>query len=349
MAEKNPTEKKLSKTNTKQEMLDSYNALLQQLQEKERTDVKPQIEQEKKKSKEIIAMADSLSSEGVLQEISTLRVEMGKVLSQLTDKLDGEVHKYRNIKEAIELREKELKEIYDIEKESQTLAALIEAQAQEREEFEEQMKIRKDELEKEMQLMRDEWGNEKKVQEVKIKERDADDLKVQQRAREEFEYTFKREKQLAKNQFEDEKAKEEREMQIKREDMEKQLLERQQNIAVNESRLNKLQELADNSPKELEASVSKAIKETKEKVSVEANTREELSKRIFEGERNVLNATIEALERTTKEQKDQIVRLSQQLEKAYQKIEDIAVKTAGGSFDLKSVITEEVKKQTQEK
>jgi hypothetical protein len=349
MAEKNPTEKKLSKTNTKQEMLDSYNALLQQLQEKERTDVKPQIEQEKKKSKEIIAMADSLSSEGVLQEISTLRVEMGKVLSQLTDKLDGEVHKYRNIKEAIELREKELKEIYDIEKESQTLAALIEAQAQEREEFEEQMKIRKDELEKEMQLMRDEWGNEKKVHEVKIKERDADDLKVQQRAREEFEYTFKREKQLAKNQFEDEKAKEEREMQIKREDMEKQLLERQQNIAVNESRLNKLQELVDNFPKELEASVSKAIKETKEKVSVEANTREELAKRIFEGERNVLNATIEALERTTKEQKDQIVRLSQQLEKAYQKIEDIAVKTTGGSFDLKSVITEEVKKQIQEK
>lgn len=349
MVEKISGERKLSKLNTKQEMLDAYNTLLRQLQEKDKTDLKPQLEQEKKKSKEIIALADSLSSESVFQEISVLRVETGNVLTQLTDKLEDEVQKYRNIKEAIEIREKDLKEIYEIEKESQTLAALIESQNAEREKLETELGNRKDELEKEIQSLSEEWENEKKVYEAQIKEREADDLKARQRAKEEFEYTFKRDKQLAKNQFEDEMSKLERESEIKREQQEKELTEREQIITANESRLNKLQELVDNFPKEMEASINKAIKETKERLLSEANNREELLKKTFDGERNVLNATVEALERTTKEQKEQILRLSQQLEKAYQKIEDIAVKTVGGSFDIKSVVTEEVRKQTQDK
>ncbi|MBU0694229.1 MAG: hypothetical protein KKC11_06120 [Candidatus Omnitrophica bacterium] len=43
--EKNSKIKKLSKTNTKQEMLEAYNTLLQQLQEREKTELKPEWKQ----------------------------------------------------------------------------------------------------------------------------------------------------------------------------------------------------------------------------------------------------------------------------------------------------------------
>jgi len=43
--EKNSKIKKLSKTNTKQEMLEAYNTLLQQLQEREKTELNPEWKQ----------------------------------------------------------------------------------------------------------------------------------------------------------------------------------------------------------------------------------------------------------------------------------------------------------------
>jgi hypothetical protein len=46
---------------------------------------------------------------------------------------------------------------------------------------------------------------------------------------------------------------------------------------------------------------------------------------------------MDSLERLAKEQKEQILRLSQQLEKAYQKVEDIAVKSVGGMSEVKGL------------
>jgi uncharacterized coiled-coil protein SlyX len=51
----------------------------------------------------------------------------------------------------------------------------------------------------------------------------------------------------------------------------------------------------------------------------------------FEGERRVLTTRIELLQKTVKERREQITKLSAQLEKSYQKVEDIAVKAIDGS------------------
>ncbi|MBW2674943.1 MAG: hypothetical protein JRD89_16270, partial [Deltaproteobacteria bacterium] len=45
----------------------------------------------------------------------------------------------------------------------------------------------------------------------------------------------------------------------------------------------------------------------------------------------------ESLEKTVKEQAEQISKLSGQLEKSYQKVEDIAVKAVEGSSNLQSL------------
>lgn len=329
--------RKVSMTSTKQEMMEAYNSLLKQLQEKEKVELKPEAVIEKKKGREAIEVADALSLEGIVKEVGDLRLNIGKMLTQVSDSLQEEVQKYKKVKDAVEMREKELEEIYGIEKEARSLVALIEAQARKREEFEIEMGKEKEEIEEELGALRAEHDKEKKLFEIRQKELIEQETLRRQREKEEYEYAFKREQQLARHNFDDEKARQEKDLKFKKETQERELLEREKRVAEDEKRAAELQRRMDNLPKEIEAAVQRAVKETAEKLQAEARNREELLKKTYEGERNVFVAQIESLEKSTKDQKEQIVRLSQQLEKAYQKVEDIAVKTVGG-LEAKSLL-----------
>ena len=355
MAEERIKTKEISMSNTKKEMLDAYNALLKQLQEKREAELKPEKMIEEKKKREVVEVAETLSSEGVVKEISNLKLEIGKRLTHISDGLEEEVSKFKQIQKAIEVKEEELKELYEIGRSAETLAALIEAQNQKRQEFESEMADRKQEFNQEIQTIREEWGKEKKGHEAEMKERDAAEAKRREREKEEYGYSFKREQQLAKDKFEDEKAKTEKEIQLKKEQMEKDLTEREKAVAEREEELGELQKKVVAFPKEMEEAVSKAAKETTERITLEVKNREELIRKEFDGERNVLTTRIESLEKTVKEQSGQIANLSGQLEKAYQKVQDIAVKSVEGSSNLKSLsslqqlVSEQSRRQSQEK
>ena len=355
MEEKKFQSKKLTLSSTKQEMLEAYSAILKQLEAQREAELKPEKKLEEKKAKEVIQVAESLSSEGVAREIGNLKIEAGKMLAQISDRLEEEIQKFKAIQNAIVLKEKELQELYEIERSAVTLAALIESQNQKRESFESEMAEKKEALSQEIEALRAEREKEKNDYEAEIKERDIAEKKRRDREKEEYDYSFKREQKLAKDKFEDEKAKSEKEIQVKRVQMENELKEREKAIAEHEGELNELRKKVTAFPKELETAVSKAIKETTDRLNLEAKNREELVKKEFIGERNVLTTRIESLEKIVKEQSEQIAKFSQQLEKAYQQVQDIAVKTIEGSSNIKSFATlqqwvsEQARKAPQEK
>ncbi|MBM4465744.1 MAG: hypothetical protein FJ014_09370 [Chloroflexi bacterium] len=345
---------RITMKNTKKEMLEAYNEVLQQLKEKRAAELKPKEEIEEKKIKEAVEVTDALSTEGIVQEVSTLKLEVGKLLSQLSDRLEEEVGKYRQVREAVEAKQKELQDIYEIEKSALSLAALIEAQHQKRQQTETELAARKEELTHEIETLRTEWEKEKKVHEAEIKARDADERKHREREKEEYLYTFQREQQLAREQFEDEKARLEREITYRREQMEKELAEREKAVVEKETELNELRKQASAFPKELESAVNKAVKEAVQRVESEAKNREDLLRKEFDGERNVLNTRIESLEKTVAEQNEHIAKLSQQVEKAYSQVQDIAVKAIEGPSrsqplpDLQQLMAEQARKQSPE-
>jgi len=355
MAEGKIKPRELSMSNTKKEMTDAYNALLKQLQEKSEAELKPEKKIEEKKNKEVVEVAEALSSEGVIKEIGNLKLEIGKRLTHISDGLEEEVGKFNQIQKAIKVKDEELKELYEIERSAETLAALIESQNKKRQEFELEMTARKEELYREISTTREDWEKEKKIYEAEIKERNAAEAKRQERLKEEYDYTFKREQWLAKDKFEDEKAKLEKEIQLKKEYMEKELTEREEEVTKKEAGLAELQEKVIAFPDEIKEAIDKAVKETTERITLEAKNKEELIKKEFDGERNVLKTRIESLEKTVKEQSSQINNLSGQLEKSYQKVQDIAIKSVEGSSNLKSfanlqqLASEQVRRQSQEK
>jgi len=355
MEEKKFQPKKLSLSSTKQEMLEAYNAVLKQLEAQREAELKPEKRLEEKKAKEVIHVAESLSSEGVAREISNLKIETSKTLAQISDRLEEEVNKFKAVQNAITLKEKELQELYEIERSAVTLAALIESQNQKRQAFEIEMAEKKEALSQEIETLRAEREKEKNDYESEIKERDITEKKRREREKDDYEYSFKREQKLTKDKFEDEKSKLEKEIQVKKEQMESEIKEREKAIAGREDELNELRKKVSAFPKEMETAIAKAIKETTEKLTLEAKNREELMKKEFIGEKNVLTTRVESLEKTVKEQSEQVTKLTQQLEKAYQQVQEIAVKTIEGSSTIKSFanlqqwISEQTRKAPQEK
>lgn len=355
MAEKKAAAGKVSTTSTKHEILEAYNALLKEVDQRKEVELAPEKMREEKRAKEVVQVADSLASEGVVRGINDLKLELGRVLSQVSDKLEEEVNKYRTIQKAIEFKEKEVKELYEIERSASTLAALIEAQNQKRQVFESEMVARKEELILDIETTRAEWEKEKKERETAAKVFDAEEKKKREREKEEFRYAFDREQQLAKDKFGDEKANLEKEIRTTRERMEKELAEREKVLAEGETELSELRKTAAALPKEMEEAVNRAVKETSQRMALEAKGREELLKKEFDGQRNVLTTRIESLEKTVADQAQHVAKLSQQLEQAYQKVQDIALKAVEGSSSFKAVaglqqmFNDQARRQPQEK
>ena len=107
---------------------------------------------------------------------------------------------------------------------------------------------------------------------------------------------------------------------------EKELQDRETTLGRQEKERADLQAKVDSFPKELDDAVQKTVAEITERLTGEAAKNEELLLQTSTGEKNVLSARIEALEQIVSQQEKQVLSLSSQLENAYGKVQDIAVK-----------------------
>jgi hypothetical protein len=355
MAEKNIVTKKLSDKNTKQEMLEAYQDLIKQIDAKRAAELNPERKLEEKASEEAVKAADNLTPDGVERAIATLKADIGKMLAELADKLADESGKYRSLQKAIDSKQRELQELYGIEKAAATLAALIESQNQKRRDFEVELQQQKEELSREIETNRAVWEKEEKQHELDLKEREALDKKARDREREDYLYQFKRDQQALKDQLNDEKTKLEKDLLRKREAADKELAEREKTVLEKERELAQLREKAATFPKELETTVAKTVQEAVEKIRLEAKNREDLLRKEIEGEKKVFTTQIASLQATVKDQAEQNTRLARQLETAYQKVQEIAEKAIEGSsqsksfVELQKLLAEQTRKTTPDK
>jgi hypothetical protein len=337
MTDKPVPPKTLSDKNTKQEMLEAYRGVVRQLQEKRAAELNPEKRLQEKQAEEAVAVAAELAPDGVERALGNLKADIGQSLAQIAERMASEVTRFKAIQKAVESKERELQELYGIDKAATSLAALIEVQHQKRQDFEVELGRQKEELTREIESTRADWEKEKKGHETELRERDALEKKNREREKEEFAYLFKREQQSVRDKLHDEKAALEKEILTKRESVAKELTGREQAVAAQEKELAELRQKAAAFPKELDSAVEKAVKEVADRLKLEAKNREELLRKEFEGERNVFAARSEALEKMSKDLSDQSAKLSKQLEAAYQKVQEIAEKAIEGSSQAKSL------------
>lgn len=328
----------ISATSTKKEILDAYNNLLKMLETKAQTELKPEKVKGEREEQEVIQTADAVITHGVIKTINELIGETSKALSDIAFKLEAETERYNKLKKAIGIKEGELRELFEIEKAAFTLAALLEAQKQQRISFEDEMARRKELLDQEISQVKVNWESQKKQYSEDLKDQKEQEEKRRRREKEEYEYNLAREKEQKINALNDETSKLDKELREKKEEFERttktkeiELKERDQAVGEREKVMNDLQHKVDAFPRELERAVEKAVSEVTMKITSEAAKNEQLLMKGFEGEKNVLQARIDAFEEALATQKKQIERLTQQLESAYGKVQDIAVRAVAGS------------------
>lgn len=329
-----PAVPEISMTNTKKEMLEAYEALKESLQNQARTELKPEKAQKAKEEEKIIRSAEkAVDKEDVTRRIYDLKDEISRFLADLSGKIEAEKERYAQVKQAIDIRNRELMEIYEIEKSAFSLAALLEAQKQKKLEFETEMTARRKEQEDIIESAKIRWEKEKQQYALSMKEQKDEAEKNWKRLKEEFEYTFNREKELKKQGLVDELEKLTKQLQDKQEAFEKEtgarvagLAQRETAVAEREKNIDSLEQKVAGFPAELERQVAEAVARTTERLQFEASKNAEILTREFTGERNVLKAKIESFEKLAASQQKQIDTLSRQIDTAYGKVQDIAVK-----------------------
>ena len=338
MAAKAEDTSSITATSTKKEILDAYNDLLKTLQTKAQTELKPEKAKAEREKQEVVQIADGLTTLQVVKSVHELISETTRALSDIALKMEAETERYEKIKKAIEMKEAELRELFEIEKSAFTMAALIEAQKQQRVTFEDEMARRKELLDQDIAQTKAGLESQKKQYTDDLKDQKEQEEKRRRREKEEYDYKLAREREQKINALTDEINKIDRELKEKREEFEKQaksketeLNEREQAVSEREKVMNDLQTKVETFPKQLEASVAKAADEATAKITSEAAKNEQLLLKGFEGEKNVLQARIDGFEQTIATQKKQIERLTEQLEGAYGKVQDIAIKAVASS------------------
>ena len=334
MAEKGSAAKKRP---PRQQMLEALAGAEKEVAERRETRATPEEKVEARVAAQAVAAADELSTEGVGKSISELKSVVGKMLGQLSDRLEEQVSRYVQIQRAIVTKDAELKEIYEIQRSASTLTALIESHERERDRFEGELAEMKLQLQREIEQTRADWEREKRQREAEAKERDAAEQKRREREKEEYRYAFAREQQQARDQFADETASANKELAERKSVAERELAERERAVQAREEELAGLRRRVEGLAAETDAVVAKAVKDALARQQQDAATKEELLRREFAGERNVLTTRIGLLEQTVKEQAEQVDRLQDRADKAYGQVQEIAVRAIEGSGSAKQL------------
>lgn len=293
----------VSLKSTKQQIWDTYQKTLKEL---ESTKAQKQTSKEK---------SEQLRKETVKESVQDLL---------LKDILNEDIIKqYSDLVETIDYMKEEIKSLYGIEAEVNTLEALVNTHNELKEKLEKEYLERKAVLESEYEQRVSELENEFLKKKTKNEE-EIEELK-KERAREEEQYLYdlKKSRRDDNDKWEEEKAKRTLELKAKEDEFEAKKMEADDKILSYYKIQDELQELKDNQEEIVKQAVNKAIENSNKEHLVEKTMLEKEKKWLEEKYTNDNNALVERL--NAEKENNKI--LAGKLDAAYAQIRDIATQT----------------------
>lgn len=305
---------------TKTEIMEAYIAQKKQLDRLMASKDDPVQQEKANKQKTILDSASNIAEAGILN--------------------DAIVKQYNDICEVVRLKKEELKNLYDIEAELNSLVALINAHKDKSYELNEQYKKEKADADKELQdrkaLITDEISelNKKKSEVVESIRKEATELRnqlKQERDREEEEYSYNRDRtrKIAEDEWADVEAEKRRKLQS----WEDAIKAREEAVIGKEDFIASLEQKVS----EISALVETATSKGYENGKADAGKSYSFEKRAIEQkneyEQKALRDKIERLEIDLAESKNTNVVLQDKLDSAYMQMRELAtdtVKSNGG-------------------
>jgi hypothetical protein len=320
---------KVSSKNNKNEILEAYNALLEEVEGRNDND---RVKTQKRESeKEVVAVAQGNTKSDIIHQIADLKVGIGNSLDELSKKLIIERDKLANLQEASNIATRELEEMHNIVANANSLEALILANRRKQEEFEALKIESQNALQKEMLEKKEAWAKEQQEYALRKKEQEELYKKEIKRQEEEYEYQRKLKEQKDADQYEVNKINLERLLEEKRQKVEKELLEREALLASREQELGELREASKNFTKTLEEKIAEVTAKVSADLEMKYKFANELQAKEIEGQISLYKQTIESLDDKLKEKQTTINELNKQLISAQIQAQELAKKVIEGA------------------
>ena len=327
--EKKELKSEVNPRSSKQEILDAYEALLKQ---KEAEQGGNEITLDSEKSEEaLITAAEAQSADKIVMQLAELKLNMGKAMDELADKLAQEVSVFSDLRKAVEIKKKELQASYGIKAEADSLSALIQVHKEKKAELQRAYEQTCSEQEDQIEELKSQYEKNKESFEQNQKAEQEKSQRDWQREEEEYAYKTKQQRQKDTDEYAGKKKALEQELAEKKTASEIALKEREQAIAEKEKELVELREKATRFPEELAKAQTESRKKAIEEIETGYKHQNELQNKEIEGERKLFQQRIAALEDKIKEQNTQIKELAQKANDAGHKVESIALKAIEGA------------------
>lgn len=248
--------------------------------------------------------------------------------------------KLEEIQEAINIESSNLKDLYEIKVNAQTLEALLISQKKQKELFEQEMGSCKAELEAEISDQKSNW---KKAQEAYAVQQQ-DKLKLLQteqvREAEEYQYKLKIRDQRDKDEYEQKKLKLERELEAKQKQVEEDLNQRIATVKLQEEELKSFREAKESPAKELQEAIETTRAKTFEQLETKYKYDSQLKAKDTEATISLLNQTISFLKEKLTEKEKAIATIQAQVATAQLQSQDLAKKVVEGVSNQKLEVKE---------
>lgn len=349
----------VSMQNTKKQLLDAFNEVVQRFNARDSGEPAPKVEAEQKRRKETVARAKDDSVEGIVQSVGTLKLGISETLNDLTGKLVAQVERLKGVEEAIAIEEQHLAELHDIEIAGDSLAVLLERKAEaeaefetsiveKRQEVEAALATAKEELEAEMQARleahegemvetRAQWEQDQSDYEAEVTERVNQVNLERKREAEEYKYTLKITRQREEDAHKARCEAQQKELEARREAAEQELARREASVAEREADLEQLRMEVDAFPGKLDEAVTEAQARGRAAAQQEAGVAAELLAREVSGEKELSKHTIETLRERGAEQAGRIAELNTLVSEAQGKVQSIATQAIEGASGRKAL------------
>ena len=310
--------KRMTKRNTKDEILAAYNAARKAIAAQEIES--PEEEAVTIEKTQTVQKAIKVHPTDIVNTISDLRKNINTSLQQLENQIVERREQLSTIQSAINIEENKLKERYGIMAEAATLDTIIKAQTDTKVSFD-----------KDMQETREAWKKEQSSHDESIKTRNAQEQLRRNREKEEYEYAQKMIKERDKNEFEYRKQEQKRELALQRNEHLKAMAEKEDAIKAQEEEIAELKARAESFDEVVKQKVEEAVKEATDRAgksySFEKRHIEAENKARVEVLETKLESALVAIESLTEEK----TILMEKLESSTEKVQSIAAEAVKGA------------------
>ena len=343
-------ETKVSLGMTKKEIIEEYNRLLDAFNNEAaaRKEADSRLtELEKKQDREALDAGLQATVDSILEGTGRLRALVGSTLNDLGDKMTEQAKRLEMLNRTVELQESRLKDLHGIEYAADTMGKLALAYTEERnrieaehasqiadleasysqktEELERAFNARQAELEQEMEEKRTLW---------KIEEEET--VKGREKEQAEYEYERDRGRRLEEDAYAEKQTAAEKELRSLREEVEKELSERETAIQAREEEFQRMAAEIEGFPARLDTAVQSAREEVTAELGKEMEHKASLTSLEREWEGKSLEQTIGHLKEVNRSLEAKIQDLTTELVEARKQVNVIAEKAIEGASITKA-------------